>query len=120
MLSQAWLVSDADTLFKRLTFIEGYQKDFKKLKIDIDQARQTVKTQQRNLSLDERTKTLLEIMAFYDGIELYLRPMEHGDLFASNKYIMQNHVTEIYNFTQPTISNQVLYLLKPVLKNFHK
>ena len=98
MLNQAVLAEDQNTFFNRLQFIESYNKDFKKLSNDIEEARLYAKGK-IFASLDDETKTLLEIPAFYEGIELYLAPRFHVDLFATNT-ILQGNIQEIYSFVR--------------------
>jgi hypothetical protein len=99
MLSQAWLVNDTKTFFKRLNFIETYNNDFERLKTDIDKAREHAKNN-RYADLDETTMLLLEIPAFYDGVELYLMPHQHKDLLA-NDAITQENIDTIYSLVRP-------------------
>ncbi|MDR3441700.1 MAG: ankyrin repeat domain-containing protein [Legionella sp.] len=98
MLNQAVLAEDQNTFFNRLQFIESYNKDFKKLNNDIEEARHYAKGK-IFATLDDETKTLLEIPAFYEGIELYLAPGFHVDLFATNA-ILQGNIQEIYFFVR--------------------
>ena len=93
MLTQAWLCNDEATFFERFNFIETYNNDFDQLKADILAAQQHAKTQSFR-ALDENTKILLEIPAFFEGVTLYLRPRYHSDIF--NTYTRQEQMTSIY------------------------
>ena len=104
MLNQAWLLKDEATFFKRLHFIERYDKDFKKLKKDVDAARQEAEGKHFD-DLDDEVKVLLEIPAFYEGMELYLNPGNYDNLFGLRK-ITQESISEIYSITHSKKSEQ--------------
>jgi ankyrin repeat protein len=107
MMMQAWLAEDAKTFFARIKFIESYNKDFNKLKNDIENARKLVQSGQLE-DLDEETRKrnllLLEIPALFEGIELYLNPEKHTDLL--NKPATQRDVGSINPFTRPISANE--------------
>jgi ankyrin repeat protein len=103
MLVQAWLASDASSLFSRLEFIEMYNKNFDQLKEDIKDARVRAKTIPFQ-DLDKDTIQLLEIPAFYEGIELYLHPSSNEELL--NQYANQKDVEFIAPFTRPVMLNE--------------
>ncbi|WP_419418560.1 ankyrin repeat domain-containing protein [Legionella sp. D16C41] len=79
MLAQAVLAKSETIFFKRLKFIATYKNNFKQLQKKIEKAKK--KAHFANAKLDRKTKELLEIVAFFDGIALYLRPANYKDLF---------------------------------------
>jgi ankyrin repeat protein len=103
MLTQAWLANDSSSFFSRLKFIEMYNKNFDQLKKDIEDARERAKTIPFQ-DLDEDTIQLLEIPAFYEGIELFLNPSDHKELL--NQYASQFDVEFTAQFTRPVMLNE--------------
>ncbi|WP_419420463.1 ankyrin repeat domain-containing protein [Legionella sp. D16C41] len=97
MWAQAVLAGDEASFFNRLELIESYHRNFDQLKRDIDQVKAQVKAR---AVLGERAKALLQILAFFDGIALYLTPPNYRDLF-SGRYVSQLNLTTIYPTTQP-------------------
>ncbi|STX28546.1 ankyrin repeat-containing protein [Legionella beliardensis] len=93
MLAQAVLAQDTENFLNRLHLIASYKPDFQRLKNDIQSARKKVKNKEE---LDTETQNLLDILAFFDGIELYLYPEEHTELFSDGAYINQEKITAIY------------------------
>jgi ankyrin repeat protein len=103
MLIQAWLGKNEKTFFGRLKLIESYRKNFNKLKVDIGNARDLVKSGAiKNLDavIREKKMQLLEIPALFEGIELYLNPDKHSQLF--NQATNQTEVEFIAPFTVPS------------------
>ncbi|WP_131783929.1 ankyrin repeat domain-containing protein [Legionella gresilensis] len=92
MWAQAVLAADEASFFTRLELIGSYKRNFERLKRDIDQAKAQAKT---HIVLDERAKSLLQVLAFFDGIALYLRPDEYSDIFPG-AFITQADLTTIY------------------------
>jgi ankyrin repeat protein len=103
MLIQAWLAQDERAFFARVKFIESYKKNFNKLKDDIDNARKLAKRVPFE-NLNEKTRQLLEIPAFYEGIVLFLKPRKYAPLF--NKNITQTEVESIAYFTSPNVLHE--------------
>ncbi|MFJ1268258.1 ankyrin repeat domain-containing protein [Legionella lytica] len=100
MAIQALLAVDEKSFFKRLDFIASYRSNFARLKEEIEEAKK--KALSTIPPIEEATQKLLDILAFFDGIELYLVPQKHADLFDG--VISQEDITTIY----PLISSEKL------------
>lgn len=87
MWLQAVLAGEENTFFERLCLIAKYKLDFKKLKKDIDKARQRIK---KKKILDEDTRKLLEIPALYEGISLYMNPHILEEFFNKTDLLQDN------------------------------
>ena len=97
MLMQAILAGEEGQFWKRVKLIEKYQSDFSLLIKKIDQVKlKTIAKQE----LNKEDIELVEILAFYDGMELYLLPENHQDVF-NNRYVPQNKLKDIYALTHP-------------------
>ncbi|MDR3503365.1 MAG: ankyrin repeat domain-containing protein [Legionella sp.] len=101
MMAQAILAEDEQSFFERLDLIASYKPLFNKLKEDIEEAKKKVQSS-RDQPLDEKSEKLLEILALFDGIELYLAPNQHVDLFDND------HSQEDLNAIYPFISSKKL------------
>ncbi|WP_298628389.1 ankyrin repeat domain-containing protein [uncultured Legionella sp.] len=116
MLMQAILVGKEDQFWKRIKLIEKYQSNFSLLINMIDAVKLKAIAKQE---LSEDDIELLELIAFYDGIKLYLRPDTHQEVF-DNRCMSQNNLNDIYALTHPeklkqndfTILLHQLYALK--------
>lgn len=95
MLMQAMLAEGDEEkhFFERLAFIETYNNNFSKLTEDIKKAKDIAKNPKTNL--DSKTTQLLDINAFFDGIEAYLNPRLHSDIFDQD-YVNQSDLETIY------------------------
>jgi ankyrin repeat protein len=103
-LTQALLTGDDKKLFARLKFIESYNKDFKKLKDDIDNAQNLVKSGLAgNLDESARNKImqLIEIPEFFEEINISWR---HADLLT--KYKNQEEAEFLAPFASPISLNE--------------
>ncbi|WP_165485081.1 ankyrin repeat domain-containing protein [Legionella rowbothamii] len=95
MMVQAILAQDEQSFWERLDFIAAYKPLFNNLKKDIEEAKKKVQSS-KDQPLDEKSEKLLEVLAFFDGIELYLVPTQHIDLF--DDIISQEDINKIYPF----------------------
>lgn len=93
MLAQAVVIQEEEKFFARLELIEHYKDKFDNLKSAIDQVKQKVIDKQE-ISLEE--EQLLEILAFFEGIALYLDPYKFNYIF--NKYLYQSNFDEVFPF----------------------
>ncbi|WP_454782333.1 ankyrin repeat domain-containing protein [Legionella sp. WA2022007384] len=96
MWAQAILANDEKVFFERLDLISAYKPDFEALKNEIEEVKKKVQMHEK---LDNKAKQLLQILAFFEGIELYLAPDEHSDLFNRN-YVAQEDIRDIYSFAK--------------------
>lgn len=95
MLVQAIIAEDEQSFWERLDFIASYKPLFNNLKEDIEEAKRKVQSS-KDQPLDAKSEKLLGVLAFFDGIELYLAPNNHIDLF--DEIISQEDINEIYSF----------------------
>jgi ankyrin repeat protein len=95
MLAQAVLSGDESRFWDRLNLMAEYKDDFDALINEIENIKLKVK---KEALLRERDLNLLEIPAFYAGIELYLNSSFHRDIF--NQFVPQTNVKEIYRLTK--------------------
>jgi ankyrin repeat protein len=95
MLAQAIIAEDEQSFWDRLDFIASYKPLFNNLKEDIKEAKRKVQSS-KDQPLDVKSEKLLGVLAFFDGIELYLAPNNHIDLF--DDIISQEDLNEIYSF----------------------
>ncbi|USQ13320.1 ankyrin repeat domain-containing protein [Legionella lytica] len=98
MLIQAILAEDEQNFFKRLDFIASYNPDFHKLKEDLEKAKEKIQSTQ-DQPVDEESEKLLEILAFFDGLELYLVPAYHPEFFE--QAASQEDIDTIYSLIRP-------------------
>ncbi|STX27956.1 ankyrin repeat-containing protein [Legionella beliardensis] len=103
MWAQAVLAQDEASFFDRLDFIGSYARDFDRLRRELEQAREQVKSKK---PLDERSQKLLQILLFYDGMQLYLNPAEYKELFRG-EYVLQGQLTTIYLLAKSTQLEQI-------------
>lgn len=87
MYTQAVLAHEEKIFFERLHFISFYKSNFLELKKEIESAQQKIK---RGELIDKHEEKLLDILAFFDGVELYLYPMGHKDLFNGHTVVQDN------------------------------
>lgn len=88
----------------RLDFIAQYQGNFHSLISDIEDAKTKIREQviakkedkelRDPVKLDEETESFLEIIAFFDAIELYQNPFPHKDVFG--RVTRQSDIEAIY------------------------
>ncbi|WP_298623185.1 ankyrin repeat domain-containing protein [uncultured Legionella sp.] len=96
MLMQAILVQEEEQFWARLNFIAKYKYNFSLLTNKIEKTK--LKAQKTKEQLNEQDIELLELLAFYDGIELYLMSSNHRDVF-NNRYVSPNNLDEVYSLT---------------------
>ncbi|STX81682.1 ankyrin repeat-containing protein [Legionella busanensis] len=92
MWGQAVLADDEVSFFERLDFISAYKSDFNKLAAHIAQVKEQVKAKQ---VLDARAQKYLQILSFFDGMQLYLNPQFYSELFP-DAFVSQDKLTTIY------------------------
>ncbi|MBA4696654.1 MAG: ankyrin repeat domain-containing protein [Legionella sp.] len=112
MLLQAMLDNQEENFFKILTFIASYQKSdcpwdlpvsFKTLVNDIEDTRKKVVTRK---ILDEQDNARLQVIALFDGIELFQNPGNHPELF--NQFnVLQTDYNILYSFRHVETSETV-------------
>lgn len=78
LLAQASLAQKEEEFFTRLYYIASYEGDLLKIKKEIDEIKVSYKNYGKILP---RYSSSLEILAFYEGVELYMAPNRHQDLF---------------------------------------
>src|SRR6516225_7187616 len=84
MYGHSVFAQDEASFYKRLHFIATYKNNFPQLIEEIGKAQKKTAN-----SLNEKDMQLLDILAFFDGIELYLSPLTHKDYFPNQCYINQ-------------------------------
>jgi hypothetical protein len=94
MLMQAILAQQETQFWQRLKLIEEYSLDFSLLLSKIEEVKLKIKDGQPTLT--KQDIAFLEIPAFYEGVELYLSPTNHQDVF-NKKDISQTSVEDIYS-----------------------
>lgn len=100
MLMQAILAKGEEQFWARLKLLEAYKTNYPGLLKEIDSARTKVKnlTQVDTQALDEHDIVRIELLAFYEGIELYQMPTNHRYLF-NGRIITQRNLNDIYSLT---------------------
>ncbi|WP_298628309.1 ankyrin repeat domain-containing protein [uncultured Legionella sp.] len=96
MLMQA-ILAEEEEFWRRLKLIECYKDNFSLLLSKIEEVKLRVKKEE---PLSEQDIELFELFSFYEGIELYLAPYNHVDVF-NNRYFLQMNLDEIYALTHP-------------------
>ncbi|WP_298625601.1 hypothetical protein [uncultured Legionella sp.] len=94
MLMQAILAQEEEQFWQRLKLIEYYKTDFTSLIRVMEEVKLKAKTKK----LDEQDIEFLELLAFYEGIELYLQPHNHQDVF-DKRPVSQSYLNDIYALT---------------------
>lgn len=92
MLAQAVLLEQEEMFFIRLRLIEQYKGNFNQLAKEIERVKQQVKAGQ---TLNQVETSLLEIIAFFDGIAIAHCPLNQREVF-SGKYISQLNIEAVY------------------------
>lgn len=95
MLMQAILAGEEEQFWKRIQVIHRRKDDLPALVNDI----QTLRGKKDKSQLNEMETILLEIPAFYDGVELYLQSSDHRDVF-NGEFITQQKLRHIYSLAK--------------------
>lgn len=108
MWSNSVLANDEASFYKRLDFIATYKDDFSRLVVDIENVKK-----KKGTLLEENDIQLLEILSFFDGMELYLNSSYYPDYFPNGKLTSQSDVNDIYYLTRPSLleKNELQVLL---------
>lgn len=104
MWMQAVLSGKEAKFYERLNLIYRYKNHFgcspfKRLVDLIEEAKNVAR---RGEVLTEEQKNLIEVLAFYEGISLFLFPYSHRDLF-NGELISPNNIQAIYQVTKYTL-----------------
>ncbi|WED42218.1 ankyrin repeat domain-containing protein [Legionella cardiaca] len=96
MWMQAWLSGREEEIkfFNRLNGILNSNKSNKELAIEIEAVRKKIKAGFPVKKLTDEEYNLLEIVAFFDGIQLYQKPSKHPD-FLLGKHLSQVDIETI-------------------------
>lgn len=96
MWVQAVLANDEVTFFKRLVLLEQYINQFHLLVFKINKAQE-----KKGKNLTQEDIELLDILAFFDGIALYLTPHDYKNYFSGDECITQDNISSIFSVTKP-------------------
>lgn len=99
ILMQALLVNEEEIFFQRIGLIASYKGNFLQLKKDIEAAKEKVRSK-IELTSDERK--VLDILAFYEGLLIYLNPKFYPGLF-NNQPIPQQDISTVYSIARSTL-----------------
>ena len=107
MTMQAVLAGELDKFNDRINLLRQY-KTPSKLKSDLQKIKDKIKKRE---PLNVHERKLIEIPAFFDGVELYQQGGRYPELFGENKFRMQTE-TPILPLVQPKkfgINNGILH-----------
>jgi ankyrin repeat protein len=96
MWMQAALAQDEPGFYKRLAFIATYKNNLPKLVAEIKEAQK-----KENTNLSAKDKQLVDIINFFDGMELYLYPRLHRNHFSDSRNINQADLKAIFSHLKP-------------------
>ena len=114
----AVLAKDEETFYERLHLISSYKNNFYILKKQIDSIKLRIKF---NLRIKDSDRKLLDILSFFDGISVFLKP-DKCNLFGG-AFIIQDNLAAIYSLTKPFIlenTNLCVLLQKIHAFNFNE
>ena len=91
MWMQAVFAKDEKTFYKRLDFIATYGNDLSKLVEDIKKIQET-----QNKNLNEHDLLVLDVLSFFDGIQLYLHSWNNRSYFPDSRFVPQEELDAIF------------------------
>lgn len=101
MRAQAVCAQDLDAFKARMTLLDHYKSNPQDLVAEIEQIRDKFKTD-KNYQPTLAEQKLLDIPAFFDGMALYLSPMNYRDVFTEDeRSVTQSDAEFISSFTAP-------------------
>lgn len=106
MWMQAVFAQEEHIFYERLSFIATYKNNFPALVADINKAKQNKYPNEKNIQL-------LDILGFFDGIQLYLLSSEHNVYFPESRHVNQTDFQAIFPLVKSILleENEVEVLL---------